>query len=120
MLEKTGEFIIQSSNLVWGAPLLILLLGGGLFFLVYSRLAPLRYIGHAISILTGKYDNPNEPGQLKHYEALSTALATTAVESCAKVKTGKTIDNPTGKPIYFRYFFIIALILNIIELLFII
>jgi AGCS family alanine or glycine:cation symporter len=77
MLEKTGDFIIQSSNLIWGTPLLILLLGGGLFFLVYSRLAPLRYIGHAISILTGKYDNPNEPGQLKHYEALSTALAGT-------------------------------------------
>ena len=62
MLEKTGDFIIQSSNLIWGTPLLILLLGGGLFFLVYSRLAPLRYIGHAISILTGKYDDPNEPG----------------------------------------------------------
>lgn len=77
MLEKTGEFIVQSANVIWGTPLLILLLGGGLFFLVYSRLAPLRYIGHAISILTGKYDNPNEPGQLKHYEALSTALAGT-------------------------------------------
>lgn len=77
MFEKTGELIVQSSNIIWGTPLLILLLGGGLFFLVYSRLAPLRYIGHAISILTGKYDNPNEPGQLKHYEALSTALAGT-------------------------------------------
>ena len=70
MLEKTGEFIVQSADVIWGTPLLILLLGGGLFFLMYSRLAPLRYIGHAISILTGKYDNPNEPGQLKHYEAL--------------------------------------------------
>ena len=63
--------------MVWGTPLLILLLGGGFFFLIYSRLAPLRYIGHAIRILTGKYDDPNEPGQLKHYEALSTALAGT-------------------------------------------
>ncbi|MDO8951936.1 MAG: alanine:cation symporter family protein, partial [Draconibacterium sp.] len=77
MLEKTGEFIVHSSNVIWGTPLLILLLGGGLFFLVYSRLAPLRYIGHALKILTGKYDDPNEPGQLKHYEALSTALAGT-------------------------------------------
>ena len=77
MLEKTGEFIVYSANVIWGTPLLILLLGGGLFFLVYSRLAPLRYIGHALKILTGKYDDPNEPGQLKHYEALSTALAGT-------------------------------------------
>lgn len=28
-------------------------------------------------VLTGKYDDPNEPGQLKHYQALSTALAGT-------------------------------------------
>ena len=66
MLEKTGEIIVQSADVILGTPLLILLLGGGLFFLVYSRLAPLRYTGHAISILTGKYNNPNEPGQLKH------------------------------------------------------
>lgn len=77
MLEKTGELIVQSANIIWGTPLLVLLLGGGLFFLVYSRLAPLRYIGHSLKILTGKYDDPNEPGQLKHYEALSTALAGT-------------------------------------------
>ena len=77
MLEKTGEIIIQAANMIWGTPLLILLLGGGFFFLIYSRLAPLRYIGHALKILTGKYDDPNEPGQLKHYEALSTALAGT-------------------------------------------
>ncbi len=72
-----GETIIKAADFVWGTPILILLLGGGFFFLVYSRLAPLRYTGHALSILTGKYDDPNEPGQLKHYQALSTALAGT-------------------------------------------
>jgi AGCS family alanine or glycine:cation symporter len=77
MLENIGNFIIEAANTIWGTPLLILLLGGGFFFLIYSRLAPLRYIGHALKILIGKYDDPNEPGQLKHYEALSTALAGT-------------------------------------------
>jgi AGCS family alanine or glycine:cation symporter len=77
MTHAIGQFIIDAANLIWGAPILILLLGGGFFFLVYSRLAPLRYIGHALKILTGKYDNPDEPGQLKHYQALSTALAGT-------------------------------------------
>lgn len=77
MTNAISTFIIEAANLIWGAPILILLLGGGLFFLIYSQLAPLKYIGHAITILSGKYDNPNEPGQLKHYEALSTALAGT-------------------------------------------
>lgn len=77
MFENAGNLIIKSADLIWGAPILILLLGGGFYFLIYSRLAPLRYIGHALSILTGKYDNPDEPGQIRHYEALSTALAGT-------------------------------------------
>lgn len=77
MLENLSELIIKISDGIWGAPILILLLGGGLYFLIYSRLVPLRYFGHALQILTGKYDNPDEPGQLRHYQALSTALAGT-------------------------------------------
>ena len=38
---------------------------------------PFRYFGHAIQIIKGKYDNPNEPGQINHFQALSTALAAT-------------------------------------------
>ena len=71
------KIIVGFSDLAWGTPLLILLLGGGLFFLFYSRLMPFRYIGHAIAILRGRYDDPNEPGQINHYQALSTALAAT-------------------------------------------
>ena len=71
------KIIVGFSDLAWGTPLLILLLGGGLFFLVYSRLLPFRYFKHAIAILRGKYDDPNEPGQINHYQALSTALAAT-------------------------------------------
>jgi AGCS family alanine or glycine:cation symporter len=71
------RLIIGFSNLAWGTPLLVLLLGGGLFFLVYSRMLPFRYFRHAIAILRGTYDDPNEPGQINHYQALSTALAAT-------------------------------------------
>jgi len=71
------KIIVGFSDLAWGTPLLILLLGGGLFFMFYSRLLPLRYIRHAVNILRGKYDNPDEPGQINHYQALSTALAAT-------------------------------------------
>ncbi len=76
-MKTFGQHIIDFSNLLWGAPLLILLLGGGLFFLIYSRLIPFRYIGHAIQILRGRYDDPSEPGQINHYQALSTALSGT-------------------------------------------
>lgn len=76
-ISAIERIITGFSDLAWGTPLLILLLGGGLFFLLYSRLLPFRYFGHAIAILRGKYDNPDEPGQINHYQALSTALAAT-------------------------------------------
>lgn len=76
-ISAVERIITGFSDLAWGTPLLVLLLGGGLFFLLYSRLLPFRYFGHAIAILRGKYDNPDEPGQINHYQALSTALAAT-------------------------------------------
>ena len=76
-ISLAEKIIVGFSDLAWGTPLLVLLLGGGLFFMVYSRLLPLRYFRHAVKILRGKYDDPNEPGQINHYQALSTALAAT-------------------------------------------
>lgn len=95
MLENIGQLIIKISDGIWGTPILILLLGGGLYFLIYSRLAPLRYIGHALQILTGKYDDPNEPGQLRHYQALSTALAgTVGMGNVSGVAVAITMGGP--------------------------
>ncbi len=62
---------------MWGTPLVILLVGGGLYFLLYSRFIPYRYFFHSIDILRGKYDNPDDPGDISHFQALSSALAAT-------------------------------------------
>ncbi len=95
MAENLGDLIINISDGIWGAPILILLLGGGFYFLIYSRLAPLRYIGHAFQILTGKYDDPDEPGQLRHYQALSTALAgTVGMGNVSGVAVAITMGGP--------------------------
>ena len=71
-----SDLISTLATGVW-TPVLFLLIFGGLFFLIYSRFTPYRYIGHAIDVLRGKYDNPNDPGQINAYQALSTALAST-------------------------------------------
>ena len=71
-----SEIISALATGVW-TPVLFLLILGGLFFLIYSRFMPYKYIGHSIAILRGKYDNPDDPGQINAYEALSTALAST-------------------------------------------
>ncbi|WP_440120192.1 alanine/glycine:cation symporter family protein [Tenacibaculum sp. Ill] len=77
MFANIQDLVTQFSSWVWGIPLLILLIGGGLYLFVYSGLIPFRYIGHAIAILRGKYDKADSPGDLSHYEALSSAIAAT-------------------------------------------
>ncbi|MEX0720483.1 MAG: alanine/glycine:cation symporter family protein [Balneolaceae bacterium] len=62
---------------MWGYPLVILLVGGGLFFLISSGFTPFRFFFHAIDVVRGKYDNPDDPGDINHFKALSTALAST-------------------------------------------
>lgn len=75
-LYPMSERISELATGVW-TPVLFLLILGGLFFFFYSRFLPYKYFRHAINILRGKYNNPNDPGQINAYEALSTALAST-------------------------------------------
>jgi len=62
---------------MWGYPLVILLVGGGLFFLFSSKFVPFRYFRHAIHVVSGRYDNPNDPGDINHFQALATHMAST-------------------------------------------
>ena len=76
-LEQIEAFLNAWADLMWSTPLVILLVGGGLFFMIYSRFRPYRYFGHAIDLLRGKYSDPNDPGHIPHSQALSTALSGT-------------------------------------------
>ncbi len=71
------EFIAEFASFAWGLPLVVLLMGGGLYLLIISRFLPFRFLGHAIQVLRGKYDNPDDPGQISHFKALTTALSST-------------------------------------------
>ncbi len=71
------QLAIDAANFIWGTPLLILLMGGGFFFMIYSRFLPYKYFGHSVAILRGKYHNENDPGQISQFQALSGALAAT-------------------------------------------
>lgn len=53
------------------------LLGVGLFFTIYLRFPQFRYFSHAWTVLRGKYEKPDDPGDTSHFQALSTALSGT-------------------------------------------
>ena len=83
------------SSYIWGFPLIILLIGGGLYLITYSRFIPFRYFFHAIDIVRGKYDNSNDKGEISHFAALSTALsATVGMGNIAGVSVAISIGGP--------------------------
>jgi len=74
---NTLNFLDQINSIIWGVPLMVLLVGCGFFLTV--RLAGIQLFGfkQGIDILRGNYDNPNDPGEVSHFRALSTALSAT-------------------------------------------
>ena len=77
LLENINNGISAFAGVMWGLPILILLLGGGIFFSIYSRFVPFKYFLHGVNILLGRYNDPNDPGEITHFQALSSALAST-------------------------------------------
>ena len=76
-METLEALSLTFVNAVWSTPLVLLLLGGGLFFAIYSRGLPYRHLGHAVGIMLGRYDQPDEQGELSHGQALAAALSGT-------------------------------------------
>ncbi|MYE89759.1 alanine:cation symporter family protein [Candidatus Poribacteria bacterium] len=94
-MQQLEKILIDFGNVTWGPWLLVLLLGGGAFFLCYSRFLPFRYIRHAVDILRGKYDDPSDPGDISHFAALSSALAATiGVGNIAGVAVAVKVGGP--------------------------
>lgn len=71
--EVTGNFV----GAVWGLPLVGLLVGAGIIFTLYFGFPQITLFKHAIDIVRGKYDNPDDEGEISHFQALTTALSAT-------------------------------------------
>ncbi|MCH8043858.1 MAG: alanine:cation symporter family protein [Planctomycetes bacterium] len=86
---------IQSET-VGGAPVVVLWLAlGSVFFTFYMRGVNFWGFRHALQIVRGKYDNPNEPGEVTHFQALSSALsATVGLGNIAGVTIAMTLGGP--------------------------
>ncbi|MFQ5551446.1 MAG: alanine/glycine:cation symporter family protein [Gemmatimonadales bacterium] len=82
--RRLGDFL---NSVVWepGIPvgderlsfIAIALIGTGFFLTVRLGFIQLRRLGHGFAVASGKYDDPNEPGDVSHFQALTTALSAT-------------------------------------------
>jgi AGCS family alanine or glycine:cation symporter len=74
---------------------LIWLLAGAIFFTFYYRFINIRAFGHALDVVRGKYDNPEDPGEVSHFQALTAALSgTVGVGNIAGVAFAVSLGGP--------------------------
>ena len=86
-MEIIERIISWLEALVWetGIPvggeqipfLVIALLGTGIYLTFRLGFIQVRRLGHGFAVATGRYDDPNEPGDVSHFQALTTALSAT-------------------------------------------
>lgn len=77
---------------IWGPPLLILLLGIGIYLTVALKGLQFRYLGYALKIAFGKQNKQEGKGDISHFASLMTALAATiGIGNIAGVATAVTV-----------------------------
>ena len=89
--QITGEIV----GMIWGIPLVGALVGAGIIFTLYFGFPQITMFKHAIDIVRGKYDDPNDPGEISHFQALTTALsATVGLGNIAGVAVAISVGGP--------------------------
>ncbi|MCA9399791.1 MAG: sodium:alanine symporter family protein, partial [Candidatus Omnitrophica bacterium] len=72
-----ADIFSKISGLVWGVPLMLFLVGTGLYLTLRLKFIQFRGFFHGFRIITGRYDDPADPGEISHFRALATALSAT-------------------------------------------
>jgi AGCS family alanine or glycine:cation symporter len=89
--QWTGDFV----GIVWGIPLVVLLVGSGVFFTFYFGFPQVKFFKHAWDVAFGKYDKPEDKGEISHFQALCAALsATVGLGNIAGVAVAISLGGP--------------------------
>ncbi len=95
-----AQLVKTLGALIWETPtqlpwLVVLLLGTGLFVTLRLGFIQLRKVVHAIRVVAGHYDDPDDDGDVSHFQALSTALsATVGIGNIAGVAIAIHVGGP--------------------------
>lgn len=83
---------VQTKNIPFIVVWLIL---GALFFTLRMKFINVRGFKHAIQLARGKYDEPDAPGEVTHFQALATAVsATVGLGNIAGVAVAISVGGP--------------------------
>jgi alanine or glycine:cation symporter, AGCS family len=92
-MQTIEELIATLSGIVWGPPMLILLVGTGLYLTIILKGLQFRALPHAIKLIWAK--DAQHEGDISHFAALMTALAATVgIGNIVGVATAITLGGP--------------------------
>jgi AGCS family alanine or glycine:cation symporter len=74
VLDESGSPSVKVVELPF---LVIVLLLGGIFFTIWYRWINIRGFKHSLKVISGKYDRPEDTGEISHFRALTSALSAT-------------------------------------------
>ena len=97
-LTKAVESVIFFTVTIGGFTIpfvLIWLIVGAIFFTIYMKFVNITAFKHAIDVVRGKYDNPDDHGEVSHFQALTAALSgTVGVGNIAGVAIAVSLGGP--------------------------
>ncbi len=103
------DFLSKAADIAWGLPFILMLAGVGLYFTLRLGFLQFRKMGHAVAIGRGKYDEPDAPGEVTHFQALCAALsATVGVGNIGGVGTAIWYGGP-GAAIWMALFGVLGM-----------
>jgi|TARA_R110000868_G_scaffold1431_1_gene11188 AGCS family alanine or glycine:cation symporter len=77
-MEFVNTLVNQLNGVVWGPPMLVLILGTGLFLMLRLKFMPLSKIGAGFKLMwQGRQKGDAESGEISPFQALMTCLAAT-------------------------------------------
>ncbi|MBW2370126.1 MAG: sodium:alanine symporter family protein, partial [Deltaproteobacteria bacterium] len=83
------------NGIVWGPVTICLLVGTGILITLLVRCIQLRWFVYAWGLISGRYDDPEDEGEVTHFQALSAALsATIGTGNIAGVGTAVALGGP--------------------------
>ncbi|HHC73377.1 MAG TPA: sodium:alanine symporter family protein [Thiotrichales bacterium] len=94
-IDRLTETTGQIASAAWGIPSIVLLVGTGIYLTLRMRFIQFRGFRHGLALITGRYDHLADPGEVTHFQALSTALsATIGTGNIAGVATAIAFGGP--------------------------
>ena len=76
-MDTINDFIGSITGILWGIWTPVILLLAGIIFTIWTRFTQYRAMTHGVQVVRGVYDDPNDPGAINHFQALSAALSAT-------------------------------------------